>query len=68
MFKLRFNGAVSSLDDDSRRRSLGRDMSGPGAPGRGEKLPGALGVGLVGCIVLACFEITSRCLRACEAL
>ena len=65
----RFNGAVSSLEDDSSLRGLGRGPSTPAdAPdGRGEKLPGALGGGLDCCIVLACFErlAVTSCDSAC---
>ncbi len=43
---------VSSLEEDSSRRGLGRERSESVALlwGRGEKLPGALGGGLAGCI------------------
>lgn len=44
-------GAVSSLEDDSRRTSRGREASAlAGGTGRGENPPGALGAGLAGCI------------------
>jgi hypothetical protein len=48
-----FKGAGSSLDCESWRVCLGRGRSGALVEllaGRGEKLPGALGVGLVGCM------------------
>lgn len=48
------NGAESSLEEDSTLLTRGRDRSVEEALlwGRGEKLPGALGWGLAGCIVV----------------